>query len=174
MNVKIVAKKLQPGESFEKHAQSKLKKLDRFFGEAGEAKIVIEPIRENVLVELTVNHGSLTFRAENSSNEKEAALDECVDLITRQIRKNKTKVEKRLKDTAFADSFAEPAVEESIYEITRRKSFVLRPMVAEEAILQMDMLGHAFFVYKNAETGQTNVVYKRNNGSYAVIEPEIS
>ena len=94
-----------------------------------------------------------------------------IDKIIRQIRKNKTKIEKRLKDTAFKETFAEP-VQEVDYEVIRRKKFKMRPMDIDEAILQMNMLGHNFFMFTNAENGEINVVYKRSEGNYAVLEPD--
>jgi putative sigma-54 modulation protein len=172
MNLNISAKKMLLGQAFVDHAQKKLQKLDRFFGEEGDAKITISPIRGKVTVELTVSHNTMIFRAEQSAEEKGEALDACIDLIIRQIRKNKTKVEKKLKEKAFADSFDTQEDEETgIYEVVKHKQFVLRPMAIEEAILQMNMVGHTFFMFKNAQTGDVNVVYKRDDGNYAVLEP---
>ena len=92
--------------------------------------------------------------------------------IIRQIRKNKTKVEKKLKDTAFKEAFAEPVPEDNDYEIIKYKKFKMRPMDVEEAILQMNLLDHQFFMFTNAKTGQINVVYLRDDGNYAVLEPD--
>ena len=89
----------------------------------------------------------------------------------RQIRRNKTRVEKKLKDSAFKDVAYEDVVPESDYEVIRHKKFVMHPMDVEEAILQMNLLGHTFFMFLNANTGETNVVYKRADGKYAVLEP---
>lgn len=117
----------------------------------------------------------IIYRAEQSAADKEDALDASIDKIIRQIRRNKTRVEKRLKDTAFKDLAvaaapdAEPEADN--YEVIRHKKFVMHPMSVEEAILQMNLLGHTFFMFTNANTGDMNVVYKRADGKYAVLEP---
>ena len=114
----------------------------------------------------------MIFRAERSAEDKNVALDDAIDKIIRQIRKNKTKVEKKLKDTAFKEAFAEPVPEDNDYEIIKYKKFKMRPMDVEEAILQMNLLDHQFFMFTNAKTGQINVVYLRDDGNYAVLEPD--
>ncbi|MDE6781151.1 MAG: HPF/RaiA family ribosome-associated protein, partial [Ruminococcus sp.] len=133
--------------------------------------IVISEIKHRIVIDLTVKYNSSIFRAERSAEDKAVALDDAIDKIIRQIRKNKTKVEKRLKDTAFREAFAEP-VQEVDYEVIRHKKFKMRPMDIEEAILQMNMLGHSFFMFTNGDTGEINVVYKRSEGNYAVLEPD--
>jgi putative sigma-54 modulation protein len=170
MNITIISKKLQVGQTFTDYAQQKLeKKLNRFFGDNSEAKVTVSTIRELVVVELTVKHGTLIFRAERKASDKNEALDACIDKIIRQIRKNKTKMEKRLHASAFEEPFSDE-VEEQDHTVTRTKKLVLTPMTVEEAILQMNLLGHNFFMFKNGETGDVNLVYKRETGSYSVIE----
>lgn len=173
MKLQITAKKMQVPQAFNEYAEKKLKKLDRFFGDEADAKLTVSTIKDDVIVELTVKYENLIFRAEQRAKDKNDALDTCVDKIIRQIRKNKTKVEKRLKANAF--DIPEPDIEEieeqSRYEIIKRKKFQLRPMSEDEAILQMNMLDHNFFMFKNGDTGEINVVYKRDDGNYAVLEP---
>jgi putative sigma-54 modulation protein len=170
MKMTVASKKVQVGQSFTDYADAKLaKKLDRFFGEDAEAKLTVSALRDMVVVELTVKHGNLIFRSEQMANEKNDALDACVDKIVRQIRKNKTKVEKRLHASAFAEPYGDD-IEEQDHTVTRTKKLVLSPMTVDEAILQMNLLGHAFFMFKNGDTGEVNLVYKRDNGSYSVIE----
>ena len=93
-----------------------------------------------------------------------------MDNIIKQIIKNKTKIEKKLKANAFKEAFAH-VEEETDFEVIKHKKFVMRPMDVDEAILQMNMLGHSFFMFANAQTGSTNVGYKRGDGNYAVLEP---
>ncbi|MDR0221981.1 MAG: ribosome-associated translation inhibitor RaiA [Oscillospiraceae bacterium] len=172
MNVTISAKKMNLGESFADYADKKLSnKLNRFFGEGTEAKITISAIRDIITLELTVKHDNLIFRAEQTAAEKTDALDACIDRIVRQIRKNKTKVEKRLHSSAFNEAYGDEIEEQTEFRVVRKKQFVLRPMTVEEAILQMNMLGHTFFMFKNGGTGETNVVYKRDDGNYSLLEP---
>ena len=171
MKVTIAAKKLTISQSFTDYAEQKLNaKLDRFFPEEAEAKITLAERREMIILELTVKYNGIIYRAEQSAKDKNDALDVTIDRIIRQIRKQKTKVEKNLRAGAFAG--LEPEAEEKDYEVIRYKTFVLKPMSVDEAILQMNLLGHEFFMFKNAETGLVNVVYRREEGNYSVLVPE--
>ena len=173
MKTTITAKKMQIPQNFTDYAQKRIdSKLSKFFGDDADAKIVISEIKNEIIIELTVHYNSMLFRAERSAADKNAALDDAIDKIIRQIRKNKTKVEKKLKDTAFKENFAEPVDEQTDYEVIKHKKFKMRPMDIDEAILQMNMLGHEFFMFTNAATGEINVVYKRSEGNYAVLEPD--
>lgn len=173
MKMTITAKKMQVPQNFTEYAENRLSsKLDKFFGEEADAKITMATHKNLIVIELTVDYNNMIYRAEQSAVDKEDALDAAIDKIIRQIRRNKTRVEKRLKDTAFKESY-EDAVAESDYEVIRHKKFVMHPMDVEEAILQMNMLGHDFFLFLNANTGESNVVYKRADGKYAVLEPVI-
>lgn len=172
MNITVNAKKMQINQSFTDYAQKRLSaKLDKFFGDEADAKVMLTEVKGKIVLELTVRYNQMIFRSEQTAVDKNDALDAAIDKIIRQIRKNKTRLEKRLKDSAFRQEFQD-AVEESDIEVIRSKKFKLRPMSTEEAILQMNMIGHAFFMYKNAATGDVNVVYKRDNGGYAVLEPD--
>ncbi|MDD6279086.1 MAG: ribosome hibernation-promoting factor, HPF/YfiA family [Ruminococcus sp.] len=173
MKTTITAKKMQIPQNFTEYAQKRIDaKLSKFFGDEADAKIVMSERKNEIVIELTVRYNSMLFRAERSAVDKNAALDDAIDKIIRQIRKNKTKVEKKLKDTAFKETFAEPVTEQSDYEIIKHKKFKMRPMTTDEAILQMNMLGHSFFMFTNADSGEINVVYKRTEGNYAVLEPD--
>ena len=173
MKMTITAKKMQLSQTFNDYAEERIKsKLTKFFGEDFDAKLVLSEIKNQIVLELTVKYNSILFRAERSAADENDALDDAIDKIIRQIRKNKTKVEKRLKDTAFKEAFAEPVAEQTDYEIIKHKKFPMRPMDIDEAILQMNMLGHSFFMFSNAATGEINVVYKRAEGNYAVLEPD--
>lgn len=172
MKLQLTAKKMQVNQTFADYAEKKLKKLDRFFGDEADAKIVMSAFKDEITIELTVTYSNMFFRAEQRAADKEDALDACIDKIIRQIRKNKTKVEKSLRENAFADQYDDSVEEQQRYEIIRHKKFTLRPMNAEEAILQMNMLGHSFFMFKNADSGEVNVVYRRDDGNYAILEPE--
>ena len=173
MKTTITAKKMQIPQNFTEYAETRLDtRLNKFFGEEADAKIVLSEIKNQIELELTVKYNSIIFRAERAAEDKFVALDDAIDKIIRQIRKNKTKIEKKLKDTAFKEAFAEPVTEIADYEVIKHKKFQMRPMDIDEAILQMNMLGHNFFMFTNAETGETNVVYKRSEGNYAVLEPD--
>lgn len=174
MKTTITAKKMQIPTNFTEYAEKRIDtRLGKFFGDDADAKIVISEIRNQIILELTVKYNSIIFRAERTAEDKYVALDDAIDKIIRQIRKNKTKVEKKLKDTAFKDAFAEPVDEVPDYEVIKHKKFKMRPMDVEEAILQMNLLSHEFFMFTNAATGQINVVYLRDDGKYAVLEPDM-
>ena len=124
------------------------------------------------MVEITIRTAGLLFRAEEGSETFANAIDNAVDALERQIRKNKTRLEKQIRaegigivDADFADVEEEPAFR------IRTKTFSVKPMAVEEAVLQMNLLGHSFFVFSDAETGDTCVVYKRKDGDYGLIVP---
>ncbi len=170
MKLTISAKKMAVSSQFNEYAQTRLdRKLQKFFGDDAIAKITLSPHTSTIVVELTVTYNGMIYRAQQTAVEKEDALDAAIDKIIRQIRKNKTRVEKKLKESAFTDLPQEE--EESSHEVVRHKEFVVRPMTLEEAILQMELLGHNFFLFTNAQSGQVNVVYKRADEKYAVLEP---
>ncbi len=171
MKVTITAKKMNISQSFSDYAEQKLgAKLDRFFPDEADAKITLAERRDQIILELTVKYNGIIYRAEQAAKDKNDALDVTIDRIIRQIRKQKTKIEKSLRANAF-EGLA-PEEEETSYEVIRYKNFRLRPMSVDEAILQMNLLDHTFFMFKNAETGFINVVYKRDEGNYAVLVPE--
>lgn len=173
MKTTITAKKMQIPQKFTEYAETTLNsRLNKFFGDEADARVTMSCHKNLIIIELTVEYNNMIYRAEQSAVDKEDALDASIDKIIRQIRKNKTKIEKKLKESAFVDAY-EDVVPESEYEVIRHKKFVMRPMDVEEAILQMNLLGHTFFMFANAETGETNVVYKRADGKYAVLEPII-
>ena len=173
MKTTITAKKMQIPQNFTEYAEKRIdSRLGKFFGDEADSKIVLSELKNQIELELTVKYNSMIFRAERSAEDKYVALDDAIDKIIRQIRKNKTKVEKKLKDTAFKEAFAYPVPDTVDYEVIKHKKFKMRPMNVDEAILQMNMLDHEFFMFSNAETGQINVVYKRDDGNFSVLEPD--
>ena len=125
-------------------------------------------------VELTVQNNGLFFRSQATDPDMTAALDKCVDNLIRQIRKNKTKVEKKIKSGNFDALIPDaPAVEEEVeFKIERQKNIVIKPQTVDEAILQMNLLEHDFYLFENIDTGDINVVYARKEGGYGLLEPE--
>ena len=172
MNITIVGRKCTPRQSFKDRAEQKLKKVERFFGENAEAKITATVEKSAKIVEITLNKGGMIFRAQERSADLEDALDACVDSLIRQIRKNKTKLERRLRDANIDDFFAEADEAEDEFEIVRKKAVILKPESVEEAILQMNMLGHQFYLFNNSEDDTVSVVYRRKDGGYGLLSPE--
>ena len=173
MKVTITAKKINISQAFTDYAEKKLNaKLDRFFPEEAEARITLAERRDMIILELTVKYNGIIYRAEQTAKDKNDALDVTVDRIIRQIRKQKTKVEKRLRADAFMGLEPDVEPEEDSYEVIRYKYFKLSPMSVDDAILQMNLLGHSFLMFMNSETNRVNVVYIRDEGNYAVLVPE--
>ncbi len=176
MKFTIIGRKLEVTDKVRDYVEKKLSKLDKFFREESEARIVLGTIKDNEYIEASIYASGMIYRAEASDKEILAAIDKIVDVIERQIRKNKTRLAKRIKKDAALDTklisggdYTE-GEETSEFEIVKTKRFTVKPMSAEEAILQMNLLGHTFFVFKNVETNEMNVVYKRKDGKYAIIE----
>ncbi len=173
MNITIIGRKCTPRENFKERAEEKLSKVDKFFGPDATAKITATVEKNDKICEITLTKKSMIFRAQERSDDLEDALDKCVDSLIRQIRKNKTRIERKLRDVSFDDILADNFDDEDDFDIVRTKTVVLKPESVEEAILQMNLLGHMFYMFRNAETDDICVVYKRNDGGYGVIEPDI-
>ena len=171
MKMSIVARKVPLRPSFAERTQQKLVKLDKFFRTDAECTVTVTALpRDTLQVEAVVRSGGMLFRAETTDEDAGSAIDTLIDLLVRQIRKNKTRLARRLRDDAFAMDVEDEGEDEEI-RIVRQKSFAVRPMDAEEAVLQMNLLGHQFFMFQNAETGGINVVYRRRDGDYGLLEP---
>lgn len=136
----------------------------------------METVKDKEYIEATIYSEGIIFRAEVTDVDVFAATDKVIDLIERQIRKNKTKLEKKTRREAFDDSkliSGDDYIDgdsDLEFKIVKKKRFQVKPMNAEEAVLQMNLLGHNFFVFKNEDTDEMNVVYKRKDGDYAIIE----
>ncbi len=178
MKITITGRKVNLRDSFKELVDKKLSKFERFFGDDAEANVTVTLEKNRQTVEITVRSKGYIYRAEQTSDDMNDALDTAVDRLAGQIRKNKTKLDKRLKaerPTAVYEPLEEdqPEVEEeSEFLIIRSKKFQVRPMDIEEAILQMNMLGHEFFMFRNDFTNEINVVYRRHDGNYGLLEPE--
>ena len=173
-------KKVNLPNSIHYYAEKKVGKLDRFFKEDATAAITFSVEKDRNKVEVTIRSSGTIFRVSESSSDMNASIDAAVSTLERQIRKNKTRLEKRLRQGAFertvdveASSFVPDGPEEGAYEIVRSKRFPIKPMTREEAILQMNLLGHSFFAFRDEEAdGAFAVVYHRNDGDYGLIEDE--
>ena len=169
MYITYSARNVRIKESFKAQAEQRLKKLDRFFGEEVEAGIKVSVLPRYQKVEITVRQGGFLYRTEQEAPEMEKALDEAAEKLFRQIAKNKSKlVKKGLKNAGGEIEIPE----EEDFRIVRTKRFAVKPMSAEEAVLQMNQLGHSFFLFEDQENGDLRVVYRRNDGDYAILVPE--
>lgn len=179
MKFQYTEKKVNLPENVHAYAEKKVTKLKKFFGDDAEALVAFSVEKNRNNVEITVQAAGTYFRAKESTSDMFASIDAAVSTIERQIRKNKTRLEKRLRQGAFVrepeqvSSFAPEEPEESKFEIIRTKHFNMKPMKREEAILQMNLLEHSFFAFRDEDAnGAFAVVYKRNDGGYGIIEDE--
>jgi putative sigma-54 modulation protein len=170
MKITIYGKQMTVRDSLKAAVEKKLLKFDKFFGDETEAFVTCKVHKGVKIIEITVNYGGTTFRCEEESDTFITALDRAVEGLERQIRKNKTRLEKKMKTNAFAidEEYDDEYVEEGEFEI-RVKSFPFKSMTPEEAILQMNLIGHAFYAFTDADSGDVCVVYKRKEGSYGLI-----
>ena len=174
-------KKVNLPAAIHAYAEKKVGKLDRFFKEDATAAITFSVEKDRLnRVEITIRSSGTIFRVSESTSDMHASIDAAVTTLERQIRKNKTRLEKRLRQGAFernvdveVSSFAPEEPEEGEYSIVRSKTFPIKPMTRDEAILQMNLLGHSFFAFKGEEAGGAfAVVYRRYDGDYGLIEDE--
>ncbi|MDQ0157106.1 ribosome hibernation-promoting factor, HPF/YfiA family [Robertmurraya andreesenii] len=183
MNFNVRGENIEVTPAIREYVEKKISKLERYFTETPEANVHVNLRIYNdkkSKVEVTIPMPNLVLRAEEVHEDMYAAIDLITDKLERQIRKYKTKVNRKSREkghvntvfTTFEDSSAPTIEEEHELEVVRQKSFDLKPMDSEEAILQMNMLGHNFYVFTNAETNLTNVVYKRKDGRYGLIEAQ--
>jgi len=177
MKITYVARKVNLRDNFKERVEQKLKKFSKVFSDNAEATVVVTLEKNRQTVEITIKDNSMVFRAESTMSEMNDALDRVVDLISGQLRKHKTRLSKRIKTGSIDDLFTAPSEEDvdmedaEALDIVRRKQIPLKPVSVEEAILQMEMVGHQFYMFLNADTNIINVVYIRKDGSYGLLEP---
>ena len=177
MKFTFTDKKVTLPKSVHDYAEKKVGKLDRYFPGEAEASVVFSVEKGRNNVEVTVRAGGTILRAAESTSDMLASIDAAVADMERQLRKNKARLEKRLRKDAFVRSVEEaetsfvPEEPEEEFTIVRTKRFPIKPMSVEEAVLQMNLLDHAFFAFRNEDAGGAfAVVYKRTDGGYGLIE----
>ena len=176
MTVNYIGKKTVIRDSFKEYAEKRLKKLGKFFDDDPVVNINVTNHNEDETVEVTIQSHGMFFRAERTSDDRQASLDLVLDVLQKQIVRNKERLEKRMKATMDFTAFGpvEVLAEEQVLpaaELVKTKKFHVDTMDVEEAILQMDMLGHTFFLFRDPDSGEINVVYRRNDGNYGLLQP---
>ncbi len=172
MYITITARKTSVKDSFRERVEKKLSKFDRFFDDDAKAVVTVTNESGRETVEITVQSQGMVFRAEKTTPDRFDSLEAVTDSLFRQIVRNKNKLEKRLKSDAFDPMFHDESVGDEEYKVVRVKKFPIKPMAVDEAILQMNMIGHEFYMFRNSENSEINVVYRRHNGDYGLIEPQ--
>lgn len=177
MKITITGRKVNLRENFKDLVKKKLSRFGRVFDENAEASVVVTVERNRQTVEITIRSGGMIFRSEATAAEMNDALDQVISSLGRQFRKNKNRLDKKVHSGALDQYLAdydqsEAPEEEEPYRIVRTKHFFVKPLSVEEAILQMNMLEHQFFMFRDVETGEINVVYRRKDGNYGLLEPD--
>lgn len=176
MKITMIGRKVNLRDHFKALVRKKLSRFDRIFDEDAEAKVVVTLAKNRQTVEITIRSRGVYYRAESTAAEMNTALDEVVAALSSQIRRNKKKLSHKLHSAALEEDIREfpaegPASAEE-YRVVRVKHFPVKPMSVEEAVLQMNLLDHQFFMFRNQEDSQINVVYKRRDGNYGLLTPD--
>ncbi len=177
MNVQVRGRNVEVSDTLKDYIGKRLKKLDKYIDILGDAQVTLTVERGLHRIEVTIPVNGMILRGEESTGDMYTSTDLVVEKLEKQIEKYKTRLLRRGGRGAesYRQAAAQPGGEASDEEapaVVRTKRFAIKPMAVEEAILQMNLLGHSFFVFSNAETEQVNVVYKRKDGNYGLIEPE--
>ncbi len=183
MNVSIRGKNVEVTEALREYAGRKIGRVEKFFEQPIEAeiKVTLTVIKGVHTVEVTIPIQGVTLRAEEKSADMYASIDLVAEKLERQIRKHKTRLNRRLKHDGTSHTAVEGSAvaihgdgdEEESFDVVKVKRFVLKPMDLEEAVLQMNLIGHTFYMFENTDTHAVNVVYKRADGRYGLIEPAL-
>lgn len=173
----ITGRNLEVTDELRSYVEKKFGKLDNYFTDDTEIHVTLSQQREDAKVEVTIPMRGTTIRAEEISTDMYASIDLLKDVVEGQLRKNRKKLIDRKQNKQsfsayFMDNITDEEPQEESIRIVRSKRFAIKPMDPEEACFQMDMSGHSFYVFWNADTDQVNVVYKRKDGNYGLIEPE--
>ena len=184
MKLHVRGENIEVTAALRDYVEKKLGRLDRYFdnGELKDVNVTLRVLRGDGIIEVTIPMSGVLIRAEETHPDMYAAIDLVIEKLERQIRKYKTKINRKLRHDATtkvamrqAESVSvltDEEVDQEEISIVRTKRFAFKPMDPEEAVMQMDLLGHNFFVFQNSETNEVNVVYRRNDGKYGLIEPK--
>ncbi|MGI6065839.1 MAG: ribosome hibernation-promoting factor, HPF/YfiA family [Bacillota bacterium] len=173
MRIIIKGRNIEVTGALREYVEKRVGKLDKFIGELDEAQVTLLVEKDRHRVEVTMPLNGFILRGEEQTGDMYSSIDLVVEKLEKQIEKYKTRLNRKLKNKSIKDLAAPPAGgDDDEPKIMRTKRFAIKPMPIEEAIMQMNLLGHNFFVFANGETDEVNVIYKRKDGNYGLIEPE--
>lgn len=176
MNINISGKNITVSDYLRRVTAKKARKLERYFKPDTEMQVTLSIERSRHIAEITVVAEGVVLRAEEATGDLYSSIDVALKKLERQMRKHRTRLAKRLHEEAFTEDTVYDYYDESFDEdepqIVRNKKFALRPMTEEDAAVQLELLGHNFYVFRNAYSNEVNVLYKRADGNYGLIEPE--
>lgn len=176
MKVTVIAKNMELTDALREIVQKKISKLEKYFDSNVDAKATLSVQKSRHKIEVTIPFNGVILRGEESTSDMYKSLDLVEDKLERQIRKQKTRLSRKHGGSLrFGElgSVDDNTSEEEHGKLVKVKKFGIKPMNSEEAILQMDLIGHNFFVYEDADSGKVNVIYKRKDGDYGLLEPEL-
>ena len=177
MKLNFTGKNMEITDALRDVTQKKIGKLDKYFQNNIEGNVTFSSEKNRKIIEVTINLPGTIIRAEESTDDMYASIDRAVDVLERQIRKYKTRLQRRYKNNEtirFENVIPLPMEDDSEKpRLVKKKRFGIKPMSSEEAILQMELLRHNFFVFMDAENEAVSIVYKRKDGNYGLIEPEL-
>ena len=173
MRITISGKNMVVTDGIRNVLEKKIQKLDKYFDTETPVTATLSVEKNRHILEVTIPINGAILRAEESTDDMYHTIDRVMDKLDKQIRRHRTKLEKKIKNGSFKFDAKDYLPEDQVQEpkIVRTKRFAMKPMPVEEALLQMELLGHTFFVFSNGETDEVNVVYKRKDGNYGLIEP---
>lgn len=179
MRYSFTGKNMTVSDSLKERTIAKIDRLSKLFPDDTNVAVTLSIVKQDHTIEVTVTLPKRILRAEVTSQDMYSAIDEVVDILEKQMVKYKNRLrDKSRRDTSFREELSvfdtddKPVSDDHGIHIRKTKRFAIKPMDAEEAIMEMELLGHGFFVFRNGQSDDINVVYKRKNGSYGLIEPE--
>ena len=173
MNINVRSRKNDVTPAMREYAEKRLRKFDKMLGGVDDVSVLHDVVKDTHTVEVTINVDGVILRSEVSSLDMYVCVDQAVDKLERQVRKHKTRLEKRFRKEAQKASMQELEALPNEQKLVRTKRFDKKPLDVDEAISQMELLGHNFFAFVNAETDEINVVYRRRGGTYGILEPDL-
>lgn len=179
MRISITGKNIEVSNYLRELINKKVPKLDKYFPEDTEVFVTLSVERSRHIIEVTIPYAGGIIRGEEVSGDMYASVDNVLAKLEKQIVRHRTKLEKNLRagafkvpEPVFMDTFEDEDEDEDAPRVVRVKKFDIKPMTVDEAMLQLELLGHAFYMFVNGDTGNFNVIYKRKDGNFGLIEPE--
>jgi len=174
MRIRVSGKNIEVTNALRERVEKKLSKFEKYFNPDTEANATLTVEKNRHIIEVTIPFNGVILRGEEATEDMYASIDKVVEKLEKQIAKYKTKLEKKIKDGSvrFENLTFDQEEDDAEPKIVKTKRFAMKPMPVEEAVLQMELLGHNFFMFYNADSEEVNVVYKRKDGNYGLIEPE--
>lgn len=174
MKLVLRGKNIPLTDPLRQYVEKRLGKLDKYLGPDHEAQVTLVVEKDRHRVEVTIPLNGIVLRGEEETGDMYVSIDQVIDKLERQVEKYRTRLAKKLKRDSLRDIVLEglTEAEEPEPKVVKQKHISMKPMPVDEAIMQMNLVGHNFFVFTNAETNQVNVVYRRNDGDYGLIGPE--